>query len=301
MAQIVNPALPTGGHFTAVRPTSLPAVHALRATPSPVREVVSLSHLRPAVAVAAATAAGRSQNIYTESPVRSNSHTKLLEVCLDGGSGAGSEKTRQSSGSSAGSGGALVVVDKQPSKTTTYRKVACSGGGGGTKQQRGNNNVAPPPPPQQQHAPEVIICPECGKCRCALCTNPRPLPEKWLCGNKCLCSATQAVDYCTCMKCVKAGFYLCAGDESDSGSESVDEPCSCAPEQRGCARWTCLAALSLALPCLLCYWPLRACTRLAEHCYNCYHGSGCHCQHRPASARDAFDRRLLDPNSDSTG
>lgn len=279
MAQNGNPALPTGGHFTAVRPTSLPAVHALRATPSPIREVVSLSQLRP-------PSIGRSQNVYTESPVRSGSQTKLLEVCLDG------EKTRQSSGSSSGKDSS-GVISKQPvksSSSTTYRKVTSSHASSKPR----NNNVAP------QHGPEVIICPECGKCRCAVCMNPRPLPEKWLCGNMCLLSADQVVDYCSCMKCVKAGFYLCLGDDSDTGSEVVDNPCSCAPEHR-CARWTCLGVLTVIMPCLLCYWPLHACTKLLENCYNCYHGSGCHCQHRPVSAREAFDRRLLDPNSDSTG
>ncbi|KAJ8944752.1 hypothetical protein NQ318_011659 [Aromia moschata] len=100
-----------------------------------------------------------------------------------------------------------------------------------------------------------IMCPECGKCRCESCQQPRPLPQKWVCNNSCLVSADSVIDYASCLCCVKGLFYHCS--ESDGGESCADDPCGCGPNQRT-ARWGCLTALSCILPCLWLYWPLRS-------------------------------------------
>lgn len=155
-----------------------------------------------------------------------------------------------------------------------------------------------------------IMCEYCGKCRCESCREPAPLPSRWLCDNSCFCSAETALDYASCLCCVKGLFYHC-GDggsgveaEAEGAGSCADEPCSCAGSRR-LARWTCLGALTLALPCLLCYWPLRGCVALCEACYARYASHGCRCdptanagRHLTASnLRDSRDpeKRLLDP------
>ncbi|KAJ8970637.1 hypothetical protein NQ314_001093 [Rhamnusium bicolor] len=52
-----------------------------------------------------------------------------------------------------------------------------------------------------------IMCPECGRCRCESCQQPRPLPQKWVCNNSCLVSADSVIDYASCLCCVK-GLFL---------------------------------------------------------------------------------------------
>uniref|UniRef100_A0ABD2WS56 Protein sprouty n=1 Tax=Trichogramma kaykai TaxID=54128 RepID=A0ABD2WS56_9HYME len=137
-----------------------------------------------------------------------------------------------------------------------------------------------------------IMCERCGKCRCESCREPPPLPSRWLCDNACLCSAETVLDYASCLCCVKGLFYHCAdgglgpGPGSDNLDESselagncADEPCSCAGP-RSAARWSCLGALALFLPCLLCYWPLRGCVALCEACYAKHATQGCRCDPR---------------------
>ncbi|XP_071453174.1 protein sprouty, partial [Hetaerina americana] len=128
-----------------------------------------------------------------------------------------------------------------------------------------------------------IICPACGRCRCASCRTPRPLPSAWLCRDSCFCSAETTVDYASCLCCVKGLFYHCGGKEGYEGGSGAtscaDDPCSCAPPRR-CLRWACLCALTAALPCLLCYWPLRGVAGAVERCYGRYAGHGCRCQTR---------------------
>lgn len=62
---------------------------------------------------------------------------------------------------------------------------------------------------------DSIICSECNRCRCQSCRTPRPLPSKWLCGDKCLCSAESCVDYVSCLCCVKGLFYHCGPATED--------------------------------------------------------------------------------------
>uniref|UniRef100_A0A3B4VHA4 Sprouty related EVH1 domain containing 3 n=2 Tax=Seriola dumerili TaxID=41447 RepID=A0A3B4VHA4_SERDU len=75
----------------------------------------------------------------------------------------------------------------------------------------------------------------------------------------------------TCVWCAESLLYHCM---SDSEGEFW-EPCSCDDSMGGhphplcCARWLALLALSLFVPCMCCYLPLRACLRCGERCGCC--------------------------------
>uniref|UniRef100_A0AAY4DG58 Uncharacterized protein n=1 Tax=Denticeps clupeoides TaxID=299321 RepID=A0AAY4DG58_9TELE len=75
----------------------------------------------------------------------------------------------------------------------------------------------------------------------------------------------------TCVWCAESLLYHCM---SDSEGEFW-EPCSCEDSLGGrphplcCARWMALLALSLCVPCMCCYLPLRACLRCGERCGCC--------------------------------
>ncbi|CAD6215059.1 GSCOCG00011162001-RA-CDS [Cotesia congregata] len=157
-----------------------------------------------------------------------------------------------------------------------------------------------------------IMCDYCGRCKCESCREPPPLPSRWLCNNSCFCSAETALDYASCLCCVKGLFYHC-GDANGSGDSEVggscaDEPCSCSGSRKT-ARWTCLAALTMVLPCLLCYWPLKGCVTICEACYARHAAQGCKCDPMAVGrsfggppgtlivSRDSRDpeKRLLDP------
>ncbi len=77
---------------------------------------------------------------------------------------------------------------------------------------------------------------------------------------------------------VKAVMYHLGKDleESDYTKNAFDEPCSCSADHT-VARWSCVAASSLALPCLCCYLPLRGCVRGAEAAYQRATAAGCKC------------------------
>ncbi|XP_055378552.1 protein sprouty [Condylostylus longicornis] len=127
-----------------------------------------------------------------------------------------------------------------------------------------------------------ITCPQCKKCRCEQCQSPRQLPSKWVCNKTCLCSAETVIDYASCLCCVKALFYHCSKDhemECDDGTDSIscaDDPCSCLPHKRA-TRWGWLGAISLVLPCLWCYWPMRGCIAICAKCYARHSRHGCRC------------------------
>ncbi|GFX37307.1 protein sprouty [Trichonephila clavipes] len=144
---------------------------------------------------------------------------------------------------------------------------------------------------------DSIICRQCRRCKCEACRNPRHLPSKWICNNKCLCSASNIVDYCSCMCCVRGLFYHWAKDyEMDTDVSCADQPCSCSPHKR-LLRWGCLGLLALPLPCLCCYWPLRGCLKACEGCYSKCTGHGCRCA-PPHRTEQAPEKKLLDSNSD---
>ncbi|XP_056468348.1 sprouty-related, EVH1 domain-containing protein 3 [Gadus chalcogrammus] len=83
----------------------------------------------------------------------------------------------------------------------------------------------------------------------------------------------------TCVWCAESLLYHCM---SDSEGEFW-EPCSCEDSPGGsggggggggghtlcCARWLALLALSLCVPCMCCYLPLRACLQCGERCGCC--------------------------------
>ncbi|EFN60332.1 Protein sprouty [Camponotus floridanus] len=87
----------------------------------------------------------------------------------------------------------------------------------------------------------------------------------------------------------------------------ANEPCSCTGNRKA-SRWACLSFLTLLMPCLLCYWPLRGCVTLCESCYARHAAQGCRCtpnaiagggRHHPITSdigdsRDP-EKRLLDP------
>ncbi|KAL2087981.1 hypothetical protein ACEWY4_016809 [Coilia grayii] len=118
------------------------------------------------------------------------------------------------------------------------------------------------------------LCEDCGRCRCKECTCPRRLPSCWLCGQRCLCSAENAVDYGTCVCCVKGLFYHCSTDDEDT---CADKPFSCS-QAHCCARWSTLGALALLLPCLLCYLPAKGCLSLCQLCHDRATRPGCRCK-----------------------
>lgn len=133
--------------------------------------------------------------------------------------------------------------------------------------------------PKQRKAThdDSIICRRCGRCRCDACQGPRPLPSRWVCSDKVHCSAGALVDYCSCVCCVKGLFYHWAKDyDLDTDVSCADKPCSCSPHRR-CVRWSCLGLLSVVLPCLCLYWPLRGCVRLCELGYAACSSTGCRC------------------------
>lgn len=150
-----------------------------------------------------------------------------------------------------------------------------------------------------------ITCPQCKRCRCEECQKPRQLPSRWVCDNTCLCSAETVIDYASCLCCVKALYYHCSKDhEMDRDGDSIscaDDPCSCLPHKRT-TRWGCLGALSMALPCLLCYWPMQGCVALCANCYARHSRHGCRCpQSKTQTGRSISrtcdltpEKRLLD-------
>lgn len=145
-----------------------------------------------------------------------------------------------------------------------------------------------------------ITCPRCRRCRCEECQKPRPLPSHWLCDKSCLCSAETIIDYASCLCCVKALYYHCSkeheferevvGPDGTIETETVscaDDPCSCVPHKRT-TRWGCLGALSVALPCLWCYWPMRGCVAICARCYAKHSRHGCRCTQHPAAPSASF-------------
>ncbi|XP_067160844.1 protein sprouty homolog 4 [Apteryx mantelli] len=120
-----------------------------------------------------------------------------------------------------------------------------------------------------------LLCEACGKCKCKECAVPRTLPSCWVCNQECLCSAQNLVNYSTCMCLVKGVFYHCT-NEDDEGT-CADHPCSCSHANR-CARWSFMGALSLVLPCLLCYLPATGCVKLSQRCYDRVSRPGCRCR-----------------------
>lgn len=74
----------------------------------------------------------------------------------------------------------------------------------------------------------------------------------------CVRSCIQAV---TCFSCAQCMLYHCV---SDAEGDFAQHPCSCDRADDQCTRrWIGLTILSLFVPCLLCYLPLKSCHRCA--------------------------------------
>ncbi|KAL7648600.1 UNVERIFIED_CONTAM: hypothetical protein RMT77_000506 [Armadillidium vulgare] len=131
---------------------------------------------------------------------------------------------------------------------------------------------------------DSIICSRCGRCRCEACSLPRPPSGAWVCGGKCHVSPSTAVDYLSCLCCVKGVLYHCGKDSFDESSSVVDRPCSCSGSD-AVLRWACMALAALPLPCLFCYWPLRGVRALFEKTYERFTTQGCKCRPSPDIAR----------------
>ncbi len=145
---------------------------------------------------------------------------------------------------------------------------------------------------------ESIICHRCGRCKCHQCTQYRELPTRWVCNNKIRCSATDLVEGCTCLCGVRALFYHCLSDpDGDCGEGATDNPCGCCEQAHCCKRWTAMGLMSLVLPCLCFYWPLRCAVAGCTACYNrCTH-RGCRC--RKDKTQNMSSRLLIDSESSS--
>ena len=91
-----------------------------------------------------------------------------------------------------------------------------------------------------------------------------------------------AIDAVSCVACAECLMYHCY---SDAEGDFAPQPCVCGSggsagirrQHHGCCssvesspkRWFGLALLSLVVPCLWCYVPLRACYRCGVHCGCC--------------------------------
>ncbi|XP_038217121.1 sprouty-related, EVH1 domain-containing protein 1 isoform X1 [Zerene cesonia] len=70
------------------------------------------------------------------------------------------------------------------------------------------------------------------------------------------------IDHVSCIQCAQCMLYHCM---SDSEGDFAMHPCACAAPDENCAkRWLGITLLSLVVPCLWCYLPLRCVHRAAR-------------------------------------
>ena len=84
-------------------------------------------------------------------------------------------------------------------------------------------------------------------------------------------SVRTAIEKITCFSCAECMLYHCM---SDSEGDFAHRPCECGgvgctPDESCSKRWLGLTLLSLVLPCLCCYLPLRGCHKCAVGCGLC--------------------------------
>uniref|UniRef100_A0A0V0GCJ1 Putative signal transduction protein enabled n=1 Tax=Triatoma dimidiata TaxID=72491 RepID=A0A0V0GCJ1_TRIDM len=76
-----------------------------------------------------------------------------------------------------------------------------------------------------------------------------------------------SINAVACISCAQCMLYHCM---SDPEGDFVQHPCECGPVDDTCSRrWIGLALLSLVVPCLWCYPPLRACHWCCVSCGLC--------------------------------
>lgn len=119
-------------------------------------------------------------------------------------------------------------------------------------------------------------CPRCGKCMCKYCKGheTRTRSQTLLCGGRCKCDVESAIEAATCFCIVRGCFYHCSHHDAEESCSA--KPCSCR-EPNCCARWAVLGALTLLLPCLLCYPVARGCVMTCRECSHCAR-PGCRCK-----------------------
>ncbi|XP_033269665.1 sprouty-related, EVH1 domain-containing protein 3 isoform X2 [Orcinus orca] len=138
--------------------------------------------------------------------------------------------------------------------------------------------VRPPPGPGPAPAP-TKASPEAEEA--ARCVHCRALFRRRADGRGGRCAEApdpgrRLVRRLSCLWCAESLLYHCLSDAEGDFSD----PCACEPgHPRPAARWAALAALSLAVPCLCCYAPLRACHWVAARC-GC---AGCGGRHEEAA------------------
>ena len=173
--------------------TSSPSTASIQ-LPSPLS---SLDHLSPITLSNPRSASSRAQNLYVDTPFK--------------GAGASEAARSYQSRGRPGVKTNSSVITSPPGPAPAHHSLD-------------------KPHLSSASEPDSIICVVCGRCRCAACASPKPLPSHWLCNNSCLCSAQAAVDSLSCMCCVKAAFYHCGeklDQDSDKEDSWVDSPCSC--------------------------------------------------------------------------
>ena len=152
---------------------------------------------------------------------------------------------------------------------------------------------------------ESIICPRCDRCRCRACTAKRELPKYW-CGTSRTTevSAQCVVEWCTCLKAVKCCFDILNIHDREHENPLSDRPCACCGQPHCCKRWTCMAMMSVCLPCLCLYPFLKCGLMMCTCCYNCATRKGCACSQRNPNPRSGYEpgrKGLIDyENSSST-
>lgn len=105
------------------------------------------------------------------------------------------------------------------------------------------------------------------------------------------------------MGCARCMIYHCM---SDAEGETAQHPCDCSVSEAGCTkRWLGLALLSLFVPCLWCYPPLRACHWMGIQCGLCGARHKPHVWHLEARLQGHYDddpstrpRNQQQPHSD---
>lgn len=239
-----------------------------RRPPSPVQPplgTISLTSPRPGP--------NRTQNLYVDAPLRSPTVVKQPLGRAGSFPLPQSASKRVNSKSSPGGSGVVPgskqrpLLSQQPSVIQPVAPALKKSKDLGTNSSDFEAPVAA----------ESILCRNCNRCRCKACREPRRLPEYYLCQQKCLCSTETVVDTLSGMYLVKALFYHCGKDYSSEEDSFFENPCSCGGEYIA-ARWGCMAAMSLVMPCLLCYLPLKGCASASQAVYAKCTSTGCRCE-----------------------
>jgi len=123
---------------------------------------------------------------------------------------------------------------------------------------------------------ESIICQRCGRCRCDECARHKA-------------TGRRAVEICSCVSCFRHVVAIRRRRrrhryDDNNDNDDDDDPCACSPCRSDCRRrWALLAVLSVCLPCLCFYWPLRCVVGACSRCAGRAAVRGCRCVERRTS------------------